>query len=116
LATDGDGQNRCGRAFGGTFRNGHLSHGDNRYPRVLLPGPPHLLRLQTHKIQSFIAATTIGYGDFHPTRKRSKILAIAIGFVGIVFTGILVAIALHAATHAFQETHDVKKLIEQVDE
>ena len=65
---------------------------------------------------AFIAATTIGYGDFRPTRKRSKILAIAIGFVGIVFTGILVAIALHAATHAFQETHDVKKLIEQVDE
>ena len=29
---------------------------------------------------------------------------------------ILVAIALHSATHAFQETHDVKKLIEQVDE
>jgi hypothetical protein len=25
-------------------------------------------------------------------------------------------IALHSATHAFQETHDVKKLIEQVDE
>jgi hypothetical protein len=29
---------------------------------------------------------------------------------------ILMAIALHSATHAFQETLDVKKLIEQVDE
>jgi voltage-gated potassium channel len=65
---------------------------------------------------ALIAATTIGYGDFHPTRKRSKILAIVIAFVGIVFTGILVAIALHAASHAFKETHNVNKLIEQVDE
>lgn len=65
---------------------------------------------------AFIAATTVGYGDFHPQRKRSKLLAIAIALVGILFTGILVAIALHSATHAFQETHDIKKLTEQVDE
>jgi len=37
-------------------------------------------------------------------------------FVGIIFTGIMVAIALHAATHAFKATHDVAKVIEQVDE
>jgi len=65
---------------------------------------------------AFITATTVGYGDFHPSRKRSKVLAIVITFVGIVFTGILVAIALHAASHAFEETHDAKTLIEQVDE
>jgi hypothetical protein len=39
-----------------------------------------------------------------------------IAFVGIVFTGIVVALAIHAATHAFEQTHDVKKLVEQVDE
>ena len=65
---------------------------------------------------AFIAATTIGYGDLHPTKKSSKVLAVAIAFVGLVFTGILVAIALHSASHAFKETHDVEKLIEQVDE
>jgi len=65
---------------------------------------------------AFITATTVGYGDFHPSKKRSKVLAIVITLVGIVFTGILVAIALHAAGHAFGETHDVKTLIEQVDE
>jgi len=64
---------------------------------------------------AFVAATTLGYGDLHPRRKHSKILAIAITFVGIIFTGIVVAIALHAATHAFEETHDTPKLIEQVD-
>ena len=64
---------------------------------------------------AFITATTVGYGDFHPRKKRSKFLAVMIAFVGIVFTGIVVAIALHATTHAFKETHDVTKLIEQAD-
>jgi voltage-gated potassium channel len=64
---------------------------------------------------AFIAATTIGYGDFFPRKKRAKFLAVMIGFVGIVFTGIVVAVAIHAATQAFQETHDVRKLIEQVE-
>jgi len=36
--------------------------------------------------------------------------------LGIVFTSILVAIALHSPSHAFKETHNVEKLIEQVDE
>lgn len=65
---------------------------------------------------AFVAATTLGYGDLHPTRKRSKLLVIVITFVGIIFTGILVAVALHAASHAFEQTHDVKALIEKVDE
>ncbi|MFC1773599.1 potassium channel family protein [Pseudomonadota bacterium] len=59
---------------------------------------------------AFVTATTLGYGDFHPSKKRSKVLAIMITFVGIIFTGIMVAIALHAASHAFKETHDFKKI------
>lgn len=65
---------------------------------------------------AFITATTVGYGDFHPGKKRTKVLAIVIAFVGIVFTGIVVALAIHAATHAFEQTHDVRKLVEQVSE
>ena len=65
---------------------------------------------------AFITATTVGYGDFHPRKKRSKFLAIVVAFVGIVFTGIVVAIALHAATHAFKETHDATKLTQQLAE
>jgi len=64
--------------------------------------------------QAFVTATTVGYGDFHPRKKGSKLLAIAIAFVGIIFTGIMVAIALHAATHAFKATHDVSRIIQQV--
>src|SRR5210317_202770 len=51
---------------------------------------------------AFVTATTLGYGDFHPRRKRSKILALIITLVGVIFTGIMVAIALHAASYAFK--------------
>jgi voltage-gated potassium channel len=64
---------------------------------------------------AFITATTVGYGDFHPRKRLSKILAIVIAFVGIVFTGIVVAIALHAGQHAFKETHDVAEIARQLD-
>jgi len=65
---------------------------------------------------AFIAATTVGYGDFHPRKKLSKILAIVIAFVGIVFTGIVVAVALHAAGHAFNDTHDVTEVTRNLAE
>jgi len=66
--------------------------------------------------QAFITATTVGYGDFLPRRAGAKLLAIIIAFVGIVFTGIMVAIALHAASHAFKETHDITPATEQLAE
>ena len=63
---------------------------------------------------AFITATTVGYGDFQPSKRLSKILAIVIALVGIVFTGIVVAIALHAGQHAFKETHDVADITRQL--
>ena len=65
---------------------------------------------------AFINATTVGYGDFHPTKKPSKMLAVAIALVGIVFTGIIVAIALHAGQHAFKETHDATEVTRKLAE
>ena len=62
---------------------------------------------------AFTTATTVGYGDIHTGKKKSKALAVVIAFIGIVFTGIVVAIALHAATHAFTETHDITRDAEQ---
>ena len=49
---------------------------------------------------SFITATTVGYGDIRPTKRASRILAIVIALVGLTLTGILVAVAVHAATIA----------------
>jgi voltage-gated potassium channel len=56
---------------------------------------------------AFITATAVGYGDFHPTRHRSKWLAIAIALIGVLLTGLIVAIGLEAVSHAFRETHGV---------
>ena len=54
---------------------------------------------------SFITATTVGYGDMRPTKKSAKILAIAIALAGLTFTGILVAVAVHAGAGALA-VHD----------
>lgn len=47
---------------------------------------------------TYITATTVGYGDIRPVKKISKMLSILISFVGIIFTGIVVAIALHTTS------------------
>jgi len=65
---------------------------------------------------AFITATTIGYGDFRPKKVLSKYLAIAIGFVGIVLTGIVVALALHAASLAFKHAPDYDRLIQRIEQ
>lgn len=50
----------------------------------------------------FITATTVGYGDFRPTHARGKFLAVVIALVGLVMTGIIVALAVQAASITFQ--------------
>jgi voltage-gated potassium channel len=55
---------------------------------------------------AFINATTVGYGDLRPTKRSSKKLAVARAFVGLIFTGRVVAIALHAANYAYAEMYD----------
>jgi voltage-gated potassium channel len=56
---------------------------------------------------AFINATTVGYGDFRPAAGRAKFLAIVLAFVGLVFTGMVVAIALHAGNDAFGKVYHV---------
>ena len=56
---------------------------------------------------AFINATTVGYGDFRPADRRGKFLSIILAFIGLVFTGMVVAIALHAANYAFGEVYEV---------
>ncbi len=52
---------------------------------------------------SFITAITVGYGDFRPCKRLSKGLSILVALVGIIFTGIIVAVALHAAQTSFKK-------------
>lgn len=56
---------------------------------------------------SFITATTVGYGDFHPTTKSGKFIAIGIALTGLLLTGIIVAIGVKAAAIAFENIYEL---------
>ena len=66
---------------------------------------------------SFITATTVGYGDIRPVSRVSKLLSVVIALIGIVLTGIIVALAVYSATQALVEhknVSDVRVQIEQI--
>jgi voltage-gated potassium channel len=54
---------------------------------------------------SFITATTVGYGDFRPLKRRSRVIAIIIAFLGLTLGGIIIAVAVEAATVALGAHH-----------
>ena len=54
---------------------------------------------------SFVTATTVGYGDIRPVHRVSRVIAIMIALLGLTMTGILIAVAVHAATFALA-AHD----------
>ena len=66
---------------------------------------------------AFITALTIGYGDIRPLKKRSKIISISLGTLGIMLSGILVAITVEASSGAFkihidpEQIHSIKQSI-----
>ncbi len=49
---------------------------------------------------SLITATTVGYGDLCPAKRITKIISVVIALLGVTLTGILIAVAVHAATLA----------------
>jgi len=49
---------------------------------------------------SFVTATTVGYGDFRPSRNSSKVIALLVALLGLLLTGILIAVAVRAGTVA----------------
>ena len=56
----------------------------------------------------FITATTVGYGDMHPTRPLTRFLAVVIAFLGLTMTGIVVALAVEAMGYAYDETSEAQ--------
>ena len=65
---------------------------------------------------TFITATTVGYGDLRPTERRSRILSVFIALVGLLLTGIIVALALNAATYAFKEHMSEDEVMQHIEE
>lgn len=64
---------------------------------------------------AFITATTVGYGDFRPTRGKAKIAAILIAFIGVLCTGIIVAIGFSSLEAAFHKHHDIQEISQQLE-
>lgn len=52
---------------------------------------------------SFITATTVGYGDIRPVDRTARILAICIAFLGLLLSGIIVSVAVHATNLALDK-------------
>lgn len=59
---------------------------------------------------SFITATTVGYGDIRPLRKRSKIISVIIALIGMMFTGVIIAIVLNTASIAIEKHGDARTI------
>ncbi len=53
----------------------------------------------------FVTATTVGYGDMTPNTGIGKLCAIMLAVIGLIFTGIMVALAVEAADITFKQLH-----------
>ena len=49
---------------------------------------------------TFVTGLTIGYGDFTPKHLSARLLALVIGFAGIVLTGVVAAVTVQALNAA----------------
>lgn len=49
---------------------------------------------------AFVSGLTIGYGDLVPSEPLSRVLAVTIGFTGILLTGLVAAVGVRALERA----------------
>ncbi len=59
---------------------------------------------------AFITALTIGFGDFVPKSRASRVIAILLALLGLVIVGILVAVAVHAVDYALEQSTGTTRL------
>lgn len=57
---------------------------------------------------SFITAFTIGYGDLTPATTVGRILSVVIGLIGIIFTGLVVAVSTRALASTIEHPRERK--------
>ena len=53
---------------------------------------------------AFVTGLTIGYGDIVVKTPVGRLVAILIGLVGILFTGLMVAVLVYAVRESFKES------------
>ena len=54
---------------------------------------------------SFITGLTVGYGDISPVTAIGRLISVLLAVVGVLFTGLVVAVAVQSVRHAWEETH-----------
>ena len=57
---------------------------------------------------AFITALSIGYGDITPTTFLGKVVSVGIGFIGMLFVGLTVAVATRAMADTAQDGETAK--------
>ena len=65
---------------------------------------------------AWVTGTTVGYGDIAPTVGMTRFLAVIVAIIGIMFTGIVVAIAISAAKIAVENSISIQEFEQAVKE
>ena len=52
---------------------------------------------------AFVTGLTIGYGDIVANTPFGRLVALLIGFIGILFTGLMVAVLVYAVRESLEE-------------
>lgn len=65
---------------------------------------------------AWITATTVGYGDITPQTAVGRALCVATALVGLVFTGVVVAIAVYSARVVVVASHHGERIHRVIDE
>ena len=65
---------------------------------------------------AWVTGTTVGYGDITPTVGMTRFLAVFVAIIGIMFTGIVVAIAISAAKIAVESSISIQEFEQAVKE
>ena len=53
---------------------------------------------------AFVTGLTVGYGDLVPHQPLARLMAICIGFTGVLFTALFAAVSVRALQEAVQQT------------
>ena len=56
---------------------------------------------------AFVTGLTLGYGDIVVNTLAGRLFAILTGFVGMLFSGLTIAIAVYALRKSFHDSHNL---------
>ena len=60
-----------------------------------------------------ITGLTVGYGDIAPTTVTGRISSVLIGLIGLIYFGVIVAVANAAMRHVVDDKREARKTAEQ---